>query len=114
MSIQTARLSAHGHAALHTTRNTYDEIVGAYRSSAVTERGDCKGQDPELWFPTRQQGAHDAISVCSTCPLRDQCLELALESGIDHGVWGAVDFEHDKATVRELRARRENKGALAS
>jgi WhiB family redox-sensing transcriptional regulator len=55
----------------------------------------CRYEDPELFFPIGTAGpALEAIdkakAVCRGCPVREQCLELALSSGQDSGVWGGL------------------------
>jgi WhiB family redox-sensing transcriptional regulator len=59
-------------------------------------RAACRGMDPNLFFP--EKGAHRdmvaAVAVCQTCPVRTECLELALSlGGLDGhmpGVWGGL------------------------
>lgn len=52
----------------------------------------CRDQDPELFFPlggaTRQ--IENAKKVCLRCPVRAECLQEALDSGHDDGVWGGL------------------------
>ena len=58
----------------------------------------CKGMGAELFFPLvgDHKQAQAAKRICATCPVREDCLEDALESGQSHGVWGGL-------TVRERR-----------
>lgn len=37
----------------------------------------CRGQDPELFFPTRGTSCAEAKRVCFGCPVRDDCLNDA-------------------------------------
>ena len=66
--------------------------------------------DPDQWFPVsaeadeaRRQAAA-AISVCVTCFVRTQCLELSLRSWDigQHGVWGGM-VPADRAALRHRR-----------
>ena len=66
--------------------------------------------DPEQWFPIAQDAtkareqAADALAVCAACPVRVDCLELALRHGSDfgaHGVWGGL-VTADRARLRRL------------
>jgi WhiB family redox-sensing transcriptional regulator len=45
----------------------------------------CIDHEPELWFPSDPGRCGDAWdeprAICSTCPIRDACLEWALETG---------------------------------
>ncbi len=66
--------------------------------------------DPDQWFPVSAEAgearheADAAISVCVTCFVRTQCLELSLRSWDigQHGVWGGM-VPADRAAVRHRR-----------
>jgi WhiB family transcriptional regulator, redox-sensing transcriptional regulator len=65
--------------------------------------------DPEIFFPAGTTG--DAVgqivsakSVCSRCPVRGQCLEFALTSRQDFGVWGGLT-EEERRSLRRSRQR---------
>ena len=52
----------------------------------------CRGIDPELSFPVGNAGPAlrqigQAKQVCAKCPVRMPCLEWALDSGQEAGVW---------------------------
>lgn len=78
-------------------------------------RAACKGVDPELFFPETTDEALDeplvrqqveaAKAVCRRCPVREQCLDEALER-LPHGVAGGMT-EHER---RRARAERERPG----
>lgn len=65
----------------------------------------CVGHDPELWFPLDGDWGLEAKALCSTCPIREDCLEYAITHGDDHGIWGGVG---GKARV-ELRKKRSTR-----
>jgi WhiB family redox-sensing transcriptional regulator len=72
-------------------------------------RGACRHSDPELFFPVSSAGPSasqvaQAKLVCSGCPVRPECLEFALESGQDFGVWGGAS-ESERRTIRRRRTR---------
>lgn len=68
----------------------------------------CVGKDPDAWFPDPSdiRGTENAISVCNGCPVRSQCLELALTAEAD----GAARFGIFGAKTPVQRARMANKG----
>jgi WhiB family redox-sensing transcriptional regulator len=79
------------------------------------ERSRCIGEDPELFFPIGSTGpaveqTARAIAVCQDCPVRLECLEWALETCQDAGVWGGLS-EEDR---REIRRTRRREAAAAS
>ena len=65
------------------------------------------GLDPDQWYPVSikpAQARHEAaaaIAVCTSCPVRTQCLELSLRHWDigQHGVWGGL-VETDRAYLR--------------
>jgi hypothetical protein len=65
------------------------------------------GLDPDQWYPVSPNPArarHEAaaaIAVCTSCPVRAECLELSLrnwDTG-QHGVWGGL-VATDRARLR--------------
>ena len=66
----------------------------------------CRDEDPELFFPIGNTGP--AQAVCRRCPVVDDCLRWALETGQDSGVWGGLSEDERRALKRRnarLRAR---------
>ena len=53
--------------------------------------GACTTVDPEIFFgDSRDHPFGEAIAVCSTCPVIDQCLDYAITANIRYGVWGGL------------------------
>ena len=48
--------------------------------------------------------AQQAKAVCARCPVRQPCLDFALATGQEFGIWGGYD-------ERELRLLQREKGA---
>jgi WhiB family transcriptional regulator, redox-sensing transcriptional regulator len=68
-------------------------------------RAACRDEDPELFFPIGTSGpallqVEQAKAVCRRCPVTDECLRWALESGQDAGVWGGMSEEERRALKR--------------
>lgn len=77
----------------------------------------CRDEDPELFFPIGNTGPalvqiEEAKAVCRRCPVREQCLQWALESGQDHGVWGGMG-QDDRRRFARRAARQRAKNASA-
>jgi WhiB family redox-sensing transcriptional regulator len=72
----------------------------------------CLTVDPELFFPVGNTGpAVDQIekakAVCARCTVTEQCLQYALETSQDSGVWGGLSEDERRALKRRAaRARR--------
>ena len=64
----------------------------------------CSGIDPDLWFAPGALEHKEAKRICRGCPVRRECLNYALETPVDHGVWGGM-------TERERRSFRRRQEA---
>jgi Transcription factor WhiB len=79
----------------------------------VVRQARCAGSglDPDQWYPVSieparaRREAAAAIAVCTSCPVRAQCLELSLRHWDigQHGVWGGL-LAADRAYLRRRRA----------
>lgn len=74
------------------------------------------GLDPDQWYPVSTEPAqarHEAaaaIAVCTSCPVRAQCLELSLRHWDigQHGIWGGL-VAADRAHLRRRRPGRRGR-----
>ncbi|MEO5838106.1 MAG: WhiB family transcriptional regulator [Acidimicrobiales bacterium] len=66
--------------------------------------GNCAQQKPTVFFPSDGVGVEVARRICATCPVKEPCLEYALEQRIDHGVWGGCS---ERERRRILKRRRD-------
>ncbi|WP_432142401.1 WhiB family transcriptional regulator [Streptomyces sp. bgisy084] len=69
----------------------------------------CREADPELFFPVGNTGPallqiEEAKAVCRRCPVMGQCLQWAMESRQDTGVWGGMS-EDERRAMRRRAAR---------
>jgi len=60
----------------------------------------CLEHDPDLFFPSGATGPawqelERAKAVCRGCPVRMPCLQWALATGQESGVWGGLS-EHER------------------
>jgi WhiB family transcriptional regulator, redox-sensing transcriptional regulator len=74
-------------------------------------RARCIGVDPELFFPVgttppAMAQVAAAKAVCRACPVRVECLEWALATGQDSGVWGGTSEEERRTLRRALHTER--------
>jgi WhiB family redox-sensing transcriptional regulator len=73
----------------------------------------CREEDPELFFPIGNTGPallqiDEAKQVCRRCAVTESCLQWALDSGQDAGVWGGLSEDERRALKRRgarVRAR---------
>ena len=74
-------------------------------------RARCKDEDPELFIPVGTTGpaatqTAAAKAICLVCPVRTECLEWAMATGQDSGVWGGMS-EDERRALRRARRRSE-------
>ncbi len=74
-------------------------------------RARCKDEDPELFFPVGTTGPaavqiEQAKTICRRCDVRAECLEWAMATGQDAGIWGGLS-EEERRALRRARRRGE-------
>jgi WhiB family redox-sensing transcriptional regulator len=72
----------------------------------------CRDTDPELFFPIGTTGAalvqiEHARAVCRQCPVQADCLDFALTTNQDSGIWGGTSEEERRVLRREFVARQK-------
>jgi WhiB family transcriptional regulator, redox-sensing transcriptional regulator len=72
--------------------------------SSWWEQAACQSADPDLFFPVAagSSGLSDiatAKAVCATCVIKRRCLEYALDTRQEHGVWGGTSEDERRAIV---------------
>ncbi|MDZ7732322.1 MAG: WhiB family transcriptional regulator [Acidimicrobiia bacterium] len=71
----------------------------------------CRDTDPDLFFPVGTTGPaieqiENAKAVCDECEVREPCLEFALSTNQDSGIWGGTSEEERRKLRRERAAAR--------
>ncbi|MFF1451216.1 WhiB family transcriptional regulator [Streptomyces sp. NPDC058274] len=71
----------------------------------------CRSVDPDLFFPVGTSGPallqiQEAKAVCRGCPVRDACLQWALDTSQTIGVWGGTSENERRALKRRMPSRR--------
>lgn len=88
-----------------------DPNDSAWRADAA-----CRDTDPDLFFPVGTTGPaieqiENAKAVCRTCEAQVSCLEYALTTNQDSGVWGGTSEEERRKLRRQWMARRRAQAA---
>ena len=86
-------------------------------SGAWQKEGACRTEDPELFFPVGQTSsakaqAELAKAVCCRCPVMGQCLQWALETRVEDGVWGGTT-EEERRSMRRRAVRGKGRPDLS-
>jgi WhiB family redox-sensing transcriptional regulator len=56
-----------------------------------------------MFYPQSGRRPLEALRLCATCPVKDECLEYALENHQHWGVWGGMT---ERQRFEEKRRRR--------
>ncbi len=77
----------------------------------------CRDTDPDLFFPIGTTGPaveqiEKATGICAQCSVQEACLQYALETNQEAGVWGGYP-EDDRRRLRKrwLAERRRQRQA---
>jgi len=65
-------------------------------------RGLCIGEDPDAFIPSHGDPGKEARRICGVCPVRDDCLEYAIEA-YEHGIWDGLDQDERRNLKRRQR-----------
>ncbi len=60
----------------------------------------CREADPSLFFATTRGDERAALVVCSSCAVKDDCLDFALNTRERFGVWGGTTERDRKRLLR--------------
>jgi WhiB family transcriptional regulator, redox-sensing transcriptional regulator len=77
----------------------------ASQSARWSDHAACRDVDPELFFPAGHAGPallqiSRAKLVCAACPVRVACLDWALASHQEAGIWGGTSEDERRALRR--------------
>ncbi len=75
------------------------------------DRASCRDTDPDLFFPVGTTGPAleqiaAAKAVCRCCEAQAQCLEFALATNQEAGIWGGTSEEERRKLRKAWLARR--------
>ena len=65
----------------------------------------CLDADPEAFFPEKGGSTREAKRICAACPVRDDCLQYALENDERFGIWGGLS-ERERRRAKRVRPAR--------
>lgn len=78
------------------------------------EKASCRSVDPDLFFPVGTTGLaldqiEQAKAVCRACPSVEPCLEFALSTNQESGVWGVTSEEERRKLRRQWVAQQRQR-----
>lgn len=63
----------------------------------------CTETDPEMFFSTSPRKWTSAKELCAGCPVRDKCLQWAVEHQVVDGIWGGLTARDRKPLLRQAK-----------
>lgn len=89
-----------------TNSRTFDWDDCGWRHEAI-----CRESDPGLFFPAGSTGQAleeiaAAKAVCQVCPVREQCLQFALQTNQESGIWGGTSEDERRRLRKRWLAHR--------
>jgi len=87
---------------------SWNRIVD-WDDTAWRARAACRNSSPELFFPIGATGLaleqiDAAKAVCERCAVRAECLDFALATNQEAGIWGGTSEDERRALRRRLAA----------
>ncbi len=74
--------------------DTEEDGALAWQSDAL-----CAQTDPEAFFPEKGGSTRDAKRICTSCDVRGECLEYALQNDERFGIWGGLS-ERERRKIK--------------
>jgi WhiB family redox-sensing transcriptional regulator len=78
--------------------------VPVFQCPAWMRRALCRQVDPEVFYPGNGDNGTEAKAVCADCPVRSECLMLALERREEFGIWGGLSTNQRRRLLRRMAA----------
>ena len=97
-----------------TWSRTFDWDTDDWRHKAS-----CRSVDPDLFFPVGTTGMaldqiEQAKAVCHSCEARPACLEFALSTNQESGVWGATSEDERRKLRKQWLASQRRRSTLTA
>jgi WhiB family redox-sensing transcriptional regulator len=69
----------------------------------------CLEVAPDLFFPDHRETtkAREAIKICDSCLVKNECLDYALSNRFDEGIFGGLTPNGRRKLIRQARRRKE-------
>ena len=75
-----------------------------YSATAWMAEGNCRNYPPAVFFPSDGVGVDRARKICNQdCPVKEQCLDYAIDNRIEHGVWGGCSERERRRIIKRRK-----------
>ena len=111
---EAPRLKADGTGGANPPRPEVHTLLTMTRTTRTNwrEKSACRDSEPTLFFPIGTTGLaveqiEEAKGICADCPVTEDCLQYALQTNQEAGVWGGyAEDERRRLRKRWLAERR--------
>lgn len=91
------------------------QLTDAATADVWRDHALCRDTDPDLFFPIGTTGQalvqiDHAKQVCGECTVSNECLDFALATNQDSGIWGGLS-EEERRVIRRRRAAAQRSAA---
>ena len=69
------------------------------------EQGVCQSVDPEQWFLEGTGKWAPCFTICTTCPVKRECLKQSFDEAAEFGVWGGLSATRRIQLLKSYRSR---------
>lgn len=93
--------------------------LARWNSATWRDEAACIGMDTRIFFPIGETGTalHQVLlakQTCAACPVREECLEFAIATIQNDGVWGGTTEDERRLVKRARRAAARRAAASAN
>lgn len=91
---------------------TADEILSLLERPAWQAYAECRGLGPKRFYPGQGAQGQDVDkikAICRSCPVREECLDYAINRPEEYGIWGGLSGRQ----LQRERARRRRQERAA-
>ena len=93
----------------------FENLIEALEAEGIDmawqDFANCRGADPDLFFPERGASTRTAKGICRECSVQVECLEFAIVSSEKFGIWGALSERERRKIRKERRIAAEQRKA---
>lgn len=77
------------------------DMSGFYVDEVFNQYAECRGEDLSKFFDF-DDNYREAKQICNKCPIKNFCLDFAIEEGLIHGMYGGKS-ERERRRLSSLR-----------
>jgi len=75
----------------HPSSLTFFNNIKEDDTNSWRNKASCLGAPTEFFFPASRETSDYGKEICAACPVREECLDYAIENKRHFGVWGGTD-----------------------